>query len=558
MLAKNAQVYSDLPQGPSRIRVLRLSPGRCEEEITCDLIEEPLPLVEFEALSYFWGVTLRPYAIKVNEKPFYIGYNLYSALKELRNTEHERLLWVDAVCINQHDDTEKSNQVQMMRDIFSKASKVVVWLGESAPATGSMFEFVRQFGNAKTEETDTLWGNHTTQSTWMSMQKEYLRIFRHDWWRRAWVVQEVVVGRHVVMQCGAFQVDWEAMHKLFTYGPFANDLFRGYRPPSFAKYIQSLREEANDAEDSGVTLGDLVIRFRLQSATFGSDKIYALLGLLHSDNPSLITPDYSKPPDEVFLQFTESCLVHMKNLDILSYAPGAQLHDASWCRDWRLNYDHPFLFKAKRLLDLESSRPFSASGRHPPSFAINLEHRILTVAGCKIDVVARTGIVPVREPWQKIDWGQILRSWERVADEELGHTETSALRESFNRAVTADCWQIEPTDWRRRIKPPQDDPCDDEDKKYRLAVYNACICRRFFVTKNGMFGLGPWDMKRGDTVSVLLGGKIPFILRRCVNRSPARIPSATYHKLVGEAFVDGLMYQDEGLQDDRLRDFRLI
>lgn len=398
MLAKNAQVYSDISKGPPRIRVLRLRPGRYEEEITCDLIEGPLSFSEFEALSYVWGVSLRSYTIRVDGKSFYISYNLYNALKELRSTEHERILWVDAVCINQLDDTEKSTQVQMMRDIYSKASRVVVWLGEAAPATGSLFEFVQQFGIAKTEEIETLWDNHTMQPTWISMRAEYLRIFEHGWWGRAWVIQEVVVGRHVVIHCGPFQDDWEAVHKLFTYSPFANGLFSNYRAPLSTKYIQSLREEANDAEDSNVALGDLVIRFRRQLATFGSDKIYALLGLLQSDNPSLIMPDYSKPPDEVFLQFTESCLVHMRNLDILSYAPGAQLHDASWCRDWRLSYDYPFILKAKRLLDLESSKPFSASGRDPPHFVIDLEHRILAVAGYKINVVARTRIVPVRGP----------------------------------------------------------------------------------------------------------------------------------------------------------------
>lgn len=514
MLVENAKVYSTLPEGPPRIRAMRLRPGRCEEEIICDLIEGPLSFVEFEALSYVWGVSLRSYTIRVDGKPFYIPYNLYSALKELRNTEHERILWVDAVCINQLDDTEKSTQVQMMRDIYSKASKVVVWLGESAPATGSMFEFVQQFGAAKTEEIDTLWDNHTMQPTWTGMWAEYIRIFKHDWWGRAWVIQEVVVGRHVVIQCGPFQVDWEAVHRLFTYGPFANDCFSNHRPPSFVKYIQGLREEANDAEDSNVTLGDLVVRFRLQSATFGSDKIYALLGLLQSDNPSLITPDYSKPPDEVFLQFTESCLIHMKSLDILSYAPGAQLHDSSWCRDWRLNYDQPFMVTAKRLLDLESSRPFSASGRHPPCFVIDLEYRVLAVTGYEIGVVARTGIVAERNPWQNIDWDHILRSWEFVAGEELGHTETSALRESFNRTVTADCWQIEPTDWRKRLKTQQEHSRDDENIDYRLAVRNACVGRRFFMTEDGRFGLGPWDMKRGDTVAVLLGGKIPYILRQ--------------------------------------------
>ncbi|KAJ6200611.1 heterokaryon incompatibility protein-domain-containing protein [Bipolaris maydis] len=453
----------------------------------CDLIEGPLSLMEFEAISYSWGVALRPYTIKVNGKPFYIGYNLYSALKKLRNTDHERLLWADAMCINQHNYKEKSNQVQMMQDIFSKASNVVVWLGKSDSATSPTFEFIRQFGAARTEEMDILWENHITGPTWKRMQAEYVRIFEHNWWSRAWVVEEVVVGRHVVMQCGSFQAEWEAIHKLFTYRPFANNEFC-----------------------------NLVIRFRLQLATFGSDNIYALLGLLKSNNPSLIKPDYSKSPDEVFIQFTESCMIHKKNLDILGFASGVELNGASWFRDWRLTYDEPYTFKTKRLLNLEPSRPFSASGPIQPMFQIDRGLRVLAVAGCHIDTI-------------KKNWN---------------HTH---------------CWRVEPVDWRTRIKPQQEHSHDDEGRDYRLTVRNACTNIYFFMTKDGRFGLGPPSLEEGDTIAVLLGGKTPFILRPCVNRRSAKIPSATYYyKLVGEAFVDGLMYQDGSLQDDGLRDFLLI
>ncbi|KAJ5030389.1 heterokaryon incompatibility protein-domain-containing protein [Bipolaris maydis] len=377
------------------------------------------------------------------------------------------------MCINQHNYKEKSNQVQMMQDIFSKASNVVVWLGKSDSATSPTFEFIRQFGAARTEEMDILWENHITGPTWKRMQAEYVRIFEHNWWSRAWVVEEVVVGRHVVMQCGSFQAEWEAIHKLFTYRPFANNEFCDYRPPS-------------------------------------------------------------KSPDEVFIQFTESCMIHKKNLDILGFASGVELNGASWFRDWRLTYDEPYTFKTKRLLNLEPSRPFSASGPIQPMFQIDRGLRVLAVAGCHIDT--------------------IKKNWNHTRS-----TETSTRRGSFNRTITADCWRVKPVDWRTKIKPQQEHSHDDEGRDYRLTVRNACTNIYFFMTKDGRFGLGPPSLEEGDTIAVLLGGKTPFILRPCVNRRSAKIPSATYYyKLVGEAFVDGLMYQDGSLQDDGLRDFLLI
>jgi len=86
----------------------------------------------YEALSYVWGS-------ENNKKPIYVRgnhsnhelrvtANLYAALSHLRHCVVERLLWVDAVCINQADNDEKGQQVQSMAKIYAKASRVIVWL----------------------------------------------------------------------------------------------------------------------------------------------------------------------------------------------------------------------------------------------------------------------------------------------------------------------------------------------------------------------------------------------------------------------------------------------
>ncbi|KAF1942398.1 hypothetical protein EJ02DRAFT_167647 [Clathrospora elynae] len=102
------------------------------------------------------------------------------------------------------------------------------------------------------------------------------------------------------MQRGSHQIAWEALYKLLTYHPFGNDEFSDFEPPLFVKNVQSLRTEKNTTEPVCTTLGITVTRFRFQTATFGSDRIYALLGLLTSDNPSLIKPDYDKAPEDFF------------------------------------------------------------------------------------------------------------------------------------------------------------------------------------------------------------------------------------------------------------------
>ncbi|KAK4222544.1 heterokaryon incompatibility, partial [Podospora fimiseda] len=86
----------------------------------------------FSALSYVWGDQTKRKKTSINGQVFKVGKNLYDGLINIqRRISHDRLLpiWIDAICINQDDDTEKSEQVQIMGTIFSQCEFVVSWLG---------------------------------------------------------------------------------------------------------------------------------------------------------------------------------------------------------------------------------------------------------------------------------------------------------------------------------------------------------------------------------------------------------------------------------------------
>lgn len=92
------------------------------------------PTNRYEALSYAWGSSETPCKIFVNGLPVRIGYNLYMALRHLRSRHRRKLLWVDALCINQGDDAEKAKQVAQMASIYRRAWRVVIWLGKDTAA----------------------------------------------------------------------------------------------------------------------------------------------------------------------------------------------------------------------------------------------------------------------------------------------------------------------------------------------------------------------------------------------------------------------------------------
>jgi hypothetical protein len=130
-------VYEELPDA-GMIRLLRIygseipsDPMHCTLEI--HRLHDPcLPV--FEALSYTWADSNGDSTLC---KPIYLGShyhvlpvtsNCLAALRRFR-TDFDRLVWVDAICINQFDLQERGLQVSMMRDIYSIASRVLIYAG---------------------------------------------------------------------------------------------------------------------------------------------------------------------------------------------------------------------------------------------------------------------------------------------------------------------------------------------------------------------------------------------------------------------------------------------
>ncbi|KAF2825464.1 HET-domain-containing protein, partial [Ophiobolus disseminans] len=126
--------YTDQPLTNRAIRLLfnqpSLDPG---QQIKCHCkrfeIEAAPP---YEALSYVWGADnpTTNISIQCNGAQVLVGTNLAAALYRLRNPDSERVIWVDALCIDQHNNDEKSNQIPLMGSVYSSAKQVIVWLGK--------------------------------------------------------------------------------------------------------------------------------------------------------------------------------------------------------------------------------------------------------------------------------------------------------------------------------------------------------------------------------------------------------------------------------------------
>jgi hypothetical protein len=209
-------IHSPLdPQNP-QIRLLALHPGAFEDPVFCQLNiysleEQPV----YEALSYVWGdaATTLPIYVGSQRKRFEATTNLECALRHLRYQDRGRILWVDAICINQSDDAEKSQQVRMMRKIFAGAERVLAWLGPETADGKVAVQTLWQLAEDRNLHSATHPRDLSRPSIGKNEEvKLYTWFHECQWWARIWTVQEYVAAKELTFIYGSVSISRIAMH----------------------------------------------------------------------------------------------------------------------------------------------------------------------------------------------------------------------------------------------------------------------------------------------------------------------------------------------------------
>ncbi|CAG9986521.1 unnamed protein product [Clonostachys byssicola] len=141
--------YEALTLGEFRLLSIRPGHAPCEYKYSLrhESLSNPPP---YKALSYVWGDPTAHHEIKLNDGRFAINSNLKTALKYLR-FEDEEAIWIDAICINQNDDQEKSRQIAAMSQIYRGANEVIAWIGESSQESRRAFAYLDTWLRSVTE-----------------------------------------------------------------------------------------------------------------------------------------------------------------------------------------------------------------------------------------------------------------------------------------------------------------------------------------------------------------------------------------------------------------------
>ncbi|KAF2758401.1 HET-domain-containing protein [Pseudovirgaria hyperparasitica] len=536
---------------------------------------------EYEALSYAWGDAKDVEWITCQDRELKVTRSLYNALRHLRLQDKSRMLWADAICINQSDVPERSSQVTQMLRIYQTAKTVIVWLGpdsekgqakQAVNAIRTISDFICQRVGIPVSDLSSISDvyqevifknkkslplpndcDFVTGSMWQSL----VWFYSHLYFTRVWAIQEVNATTERVVHCGHETVEWDRVALVAGYiiMETASSKSLGF---STAKcwFAAIMTTERIRQPKNWLFMLYLTSNF---NSTDPRDQIYGLRGLMRlsgGDAPEgLLHPDYAKSDTEVYRDSVEAGLVHFQNTDVLLYRKGDE--SPSWIPRW----DRPMLFR--NPFRFGKALPWRPAGLTKPVWTIDKEANLLSLSGYTIDCIKDT--VPYRESifgnamiesdegreeLGKL-WQQILTTMERsFRQTPFDASILTAAATSFSFGLDENS---DPTNERLLLHKfiaylrlilsnetlnkyiPQN--LSEETEYANGLLFGKPVWdfpypeSSFFLTATGMAGCCVSTTQAEDVVFAPLGSTYPFVLRR----------HGDCYSLRGFAFVYGMM-----------------
>ena len=358
--------YTTLDPSQRQIRLLHLHAGQPKDYVTCHFSTISLDDHEivYDALSYVWGETTEGRFVIVEGIQTEVTDNLWQALDGLRDLNKERILWVDALCINQSDDRERSDQVAHMNAIYTSASTVEIWLGEPYEGIETALRFIKEFATGFTADGEAVSYEHlgdtipddydpdaSDDELLDENGREAIALLRtvcefayRPWFGRVWTVQEFFLAKDSTFHCGAHTLNGATFKQaLYHLGKHNKSCCAVRIPFGLKNELSNFFLFSHGLRQLGMirmSFLECVSAFRFRKATNSRDKIYGLMGLGIEEATELVRPDYTLPVENVYEDFVIALLHRTKDLDVLSHLRNERPRDLilpTFVPDWSMD-----------------------------------------------------------------------------------------------------------------------------------------------------------------------------------------------------------------------------
>ena len=469
--------------------------------------------------SRYTGPTIRIY-----EDEFPIKPSLATALMQLRHMKHDRVIWVDALCVSMHDPDERTGLVQTQRmfDIYRSADDVAVWLGSENESSKDAMRLLKSPLGIPKDELDIKGKKRSSEAVVTTSNAVALdELFLRSIWWRSWAVQELVCGNRVMLYCGYDSVDWDQMRPIdeiyneneIKCRPHHRDPQRSvqgpadFSPRSNAMSLQKLRQEYRSGKRPALI--ELLDFTQRHSCNRPEDKIFSLLSLLEaadieSFNAVIDGSHWSIGPSQEYSAAAQFIITKSQDLDILSYALGESLAIPqsslpSWVPNWaklRTPTLDIGLYNADsgHIIARDISFPALVSG----------SGRFLAFNGVIIDQITRVE----NEIYNWTHEGVLGTELDSVRD--LPRDQSKI--QMYWRTVLADSC-IDEDGIARRIK---NESLSIEELGDLVTAYlqRRVTTQKIVYTKNGYLGSTHSSAREEDLLILAPGGRIPLVVRK--------------------------------------------
>jgi hypothetical protein len=616
------------------IRLVNILPATHEDRLQGVIIHVPSTSAPvYRALSYVWGTGQQTEELLTPDGTISITISLSNALRSLCHKDRPLTLWVDAICINQKDRQEKEKQIRLLPIIFQNASYTYAFL-EGGDAIERAMEMLIQVGvkaakeersrldqseegmqeeheiqhgirkaystaetapeglstadeterNAVSEKQDWPEGLPRIPASWQDDSIPHLHdevwtcvkaLFSLPYFRRVWIIQEVVAALNVKIVCGNWTIDWSDLHlavDIVDRQLQLSETDTTHVTSSWQPFLSLASQREWEARSSRWSLSMLLEHFRYTESTLSRDRLFAMLGLASDGNEADFEPDYSSTLEEIVLRFARVFVRQGRGMQLL-YRAG--LHGevdrfSSWIPDWMTH-------KPASLADSsEGGSTFAAYGPQQPMIRCSPDSDELMVEGYTVDEIESISessntkeelaqylnevdamidnaiLRPTQTTCEDLKWkvpiagalfpkvatfgGIDLRTSYIALWNSLGY---HGKGKAIDRRATDGIDKESSAAYTMILEQLSADSYRDQGMSYLAALQDTVLGWRFVVTRRGYFGTVPSLTQTGDVVAIMKGGCVPFVLQRSASRS-------SEFRLVGECYVHGLM-NGEGL-----------
>jgi hypothetical protein len=380
--------HEKLDSNARQIRLVHILPGAWDDPISCELHTASLDSSStYQTLSYVWGNPKVTKPILLHGCDFEVTTNLHAALRRLRCATWTRVIWIDALCINQADRDERTHQVMLMGSIYKSCQEVIMWLGDGSvdgdkrsieEGEDQILKFLDS-GEVPLEDANSLNSEHsdlfdasgiismlssnkhikdlpcftndtgsvyTVAHRFMKGFDVIQRIMSSPYWNRIWVVQEIILPPTATIAFRSFTVPWNIVSKArssmgYHFNTCCQQEYFNLSEPwkrilSRFSFNAGKIEETRFHRQAGHEIGlfGLLRRHYHREASDPRDKVYAVLSLVTSQDEESLVPDYAKNPHDLYTELTMHHLRTMKCLQALTANCLRHQDYPSWVAVW--------------------------------------------------------------------------------------------------------------------------------------------------------------------------------------------------------------------------------